>query len=194
MSPITRTTRAIVLGAVLVTGSAVAVAGPAIAATTATCPVVYWGSLEKASNVYPTIATVDNVRTGRHTCYDRIVFDIGGSGPLGYTIRYAEPTFTQDGSGEPVELIGAADLQITINAPAHDLDYVPTFDPADRFNAVDVSGYRTFRQVFWGGSYEGYTTVGLGVRARLPYRVFVLDGPGSNQRLVIDVAHRWTSF
>jgi hypothetical protein len=33
--------------------------------------------------------------------------------------------------------------------------------------------------------------LGLGVRARLPFRVFTLDGPGSMSRLVIDVAHHW---
>jgi hypothetical protein len=33
--------------------------------------------------------------------------------------------------------------------------------------------------------------VGLGVRARLPFRVFKLDGPGEGSRLVIDVAHQW---
>ena len=40
----------------------------------------------------------------------------------------------------------------------------------------------------WG---EYGTGIGLGVRARLPYRVFVLDGSGGGSRLVIDVAHRW---
>jgi len=30
------------------------------------------------------------------------------------------------------------------------------------------------------------------VRARLPFRVFVLAGPGNGSRLVIDVAHRWS--
>jgi hypothetical protein len=54
-----------------------------------------------------------------------------------------------------------------------------------------VAGFSTFRQVAYGGSYEGYTTIGLGVRARLPFRVFVLSGPGTGARLVIDVAHRW---
>ena len=39
------------------------------------------------------------------------------------------------------------------------------------------------------GSFEGQTTIGLGVRARLPFRVFVLAGPGSGSRLVVDVAH-----
>ena len=56
---------------------------------------------------------------------------------------------------------------------------------------VDVRGWTTFRQVAYAGCFEGQTTVGVGVRARLPFRVFALDGPGAGSRLVIDVAHRW---
>jgi hypothetical protein len=41
------------------------------------------------------------------------------------------------------------------------------------------------------GSFEGLTTIGLGVRAKLPFRVFTLNGPDGHSRLVIDVAHRW---
>ena len=41
------------------------------------------------------------------------------------------------------------------------------------------------------GSFEGYTTIALGVRARLPHRVFTLyDASTNRSRLVIDVAHR----
>ncbi len=40
-------------------------------------------------------------------------------------------------------------------------------------------------------SYVGSTNFKLGVRARLPFRTFVLPGPGSGSRLVVDVAHRW---
>jgi hypothetical protein len=40
--------------------------------------------------------------------------------------------------------------------------------------------------VAWAGSFEGQSTIGLGVRARLPFRVLQLPG-----RLVIDVAHHW---
>jgi hypothetical protein len=29
------------------------------------------------------------------------------------------------------------------------------------------------------------------VRARLPFRAFILDGPGEASRLVVDVGHRW---
>ena len=54
-----------------------------------------------------------------------------------------------------------------------------------------MAGYRTFRQVVYAGTFEGYTSVGLGVRARLPFRVLVLDGPGTSSRLVVDVAHHW---
>ena len=56
----------------------------------------------------------------------------------------------------------------------------------NRAELVNVSGYRTFRQVAWAESDAYYTRFGLGVRARLPFRVFTLPG-----RLVIDVAHRW---
>ena len=50
---------------------------------------------------------------------------------------------------------------------------------------------RAFRQVAWAGSFEGYSSLGLGVRARLPFRVFALDGPDAGSRLVVDVAHFW---
>jgi hypothetical protein len=49
---------------------------------------------------------------------------------------------------------------------------------------VPPPGWRT-------GYVEAQTTFGVGVRSRLPYRVFVLEGPGVGSRLVVDVAHRW---
>jgi hypothetical protein len=68
---------------------------------------------------------------------------------------------------------------------------VATYRPADPSRAVAVGGFTTFRQVAFLGTHEAQTQIGLGVRARLPFRVFVLRGPGSGSRLVIDVAHRW---
>ncbi len=56
---------------------------------------------------------------------------------------------------------------------------------------VNVSGFRTFRQACWGGTFEATTTVGLGVRARLPFRVFTIEGSKDTTRLVVDVAHTW---
>ncbi|MEZ5204746.1 MAG: hypothetical protein R2701_10320 [Acidimicrobiales bacterium] len=42
----------------------------------------------------------------------------------------------------------------------------------------------------FAGSFEGETTFGLGVRFRLPYRVFAVEG-SAGSKLVVDVAHRW---
>ncbi|MDF2144717.1 hypothetical protein [Knoellia sp. p5-6-4] len=43
---------------------------------------------------------------------------------------------------------------------------------------------------WWDSSFEGDTQLGLGVRARLPFRVSTLQD-AMTSRLVIDVAHRW---
>jgi hypothetical protein len=155
---------------------------------------ISWGSLPEARSAGDT-DMLNDVRSGRHACFDRLVFDLGGQDTTfgSYDVRYV-PVTTMDGSGAALPVRGDADLQIVLRAPAHDADYNPTFTPADRNEVVDVSGYTTFRQVRWGGTFEGYTTVALGVRARLPFRVFRLDGvPQSDfgPRLVIDVAHRW---
>jgi hypothetical protein len=76
-----------------------------------------------------------------------------------------------------------------VKAPTNNVDTgASTYDPRNPDELVKVRGWRTFRQVAFGGSFEGYTTIGLGVRARLPFRVFTLQNPG---RVVIDVAHRW---
>ena len=66
-----------------------------------------------------------------------------------------------------------------------------TYRPANEKELVNVAGYRTFRQVAWAGDFEGQTTIGLGVRARLPMRAFVLSSPDGGHRVVVDVAHRW---
>jgi hypothetical protein len=80
---------------------------------------------------------------------------------------------------------------VTVHAPAYDQAGNATYRPANRRELVDVSGFDTFRQVAYAGSFEGETTLGLGVRARLPFTAYVLPGPGSSSRVVIDVAHLW---
>ena len=166
-------------------GSGLVAPGPASAEPY--CGLV-WGSLAK-SDPAMSQAQVRNVRTGQHYCFDRLVIDLNG--PVGgHTVRYV-PQVVQDGSGFPVPLRGQAFLQITANAPAYDDGGNATYNPADKNELSNVSGYQTFRQVAWAGSFEGYSSLGLGVRARLPFRVFTLAGPDAGSRLVIDVAHFW---
>jgi len=134
-------------------------------------------------------APLSGVRAGQHDCFDRLVFDVAGA-LTGYHVGYVERV-TVDASGAPVPLRGGAFLSITVNAPAYDGSGSPTYVPADRAELAGVREYRTFRQVAWAGSFEGQTTVGLGTRARLPFRVHTLAGPGGGSRIVVDVAHSW---
>jgi hypothetical protein len=174
------------LAVALVTGTL-----PVAVATTSAQAAPYcgitWGSLAKTR---PALVPgpVSNVRSGRHTCFDRLVVDLKGRAP-GYTVKYVN-TFTAQGSGAAIPLRGGAKLAVTVNAPAYTASGTATFVPRNRAEVVDVTGYQTFRQVRWDSSFEGYTTLGVGVRARLPFRAFTIQDATSS-RLVIDVAHHW---
>jgi hypothetical protein len=148
---------------------------------------ITWGSVAKAG---PTTlpapgAAVGAVRAGRHDCYDRLVLDVGGVRSLGTWRAEYVRTVTEDASGRPVSLRGGAFLQISLGAGQ---GYRSSGELAP------VSGFSTFRQVASTGSFEGVTSIGLGVRARLPFRVLTMTGiPGSTNgvRIVVDVAHAW---
>jgi hypothetical protein len=174
------------LGAVSATASG-AVTTAAATAATPYCGIT-WGSLTKSQPATAVSPLVD-VRAGRHDCYDRLVLDIRAAAN-GYRVEYV-PEVYHDASGTLVPLRGGAKLLIVAYAPAYDDNYGPTYQPADPSELVNVSGFSTFRQIAWAGSFEGQSNIGLGVRARLPFRVFTLDGPGTGSRLVIDVAHQW---
>ena len=161
-----------------------ALAVPATLTTTATAAPycgITWGSLDKSAPT-TTVGSMTGVRAGQHDCYDRLVLDFTGH-ETGFRVRYVDTVYN-DPTGAVVPLRGGAKLEIVAFSPAG-------FVPANRSELVNVTGYRTFRQVAWAGSFEGQTTIGLGVRARLPFEVLVLQGPGNTSRLVIDVAHLW---
>ncbi len=185
------------LALLAVTAATAAVLAPAPAQAAAAYCGITWGSLPKAAEATrPADAEmVNGVRAGRHACFDRLVVDLGGQDSTfgTYDVRYVTQV-REDGSGRAVPVRGAADLQVVLRAPAYDEHGNATFRPADPAEVVDVTGYETFRQVAWAGSFEGSTTMALGVRARLPFRVLTLPGTAQSDdgpRLVIDVAHAW---
>jgi hypothetical protein len=164
----------------------------AVSSTASTSCGVTWGSTPKTA---PGAADrpLTDVRTGRHTCYDRMVLDIrpgSSDGSPGYRVRYVDRLY-QDGSGHPITIGGGAILEIVVDAPSYDPE---TFEPTypgrggKPLPGVDLTGYKTFRDARFGASYEGTTQLGLGVRARLPFRVI-----GLGDRLVVDVAHSWAA-
>lgn len=143
-----------------------------------------WGSLPEQRSPGST-GEVVNVRAGRHACFDRLVLDVSGDVD-GYFVRYVDRVH-HDGSGHVVPVRGGARLEVVVTAPATSTDawFLPNGE------LLDTRRYQTFRHLAWAGSFEGQSTYGLGVRARLPFRVLLLDGPGTGSRMVVDVAHRW---
>ncbi|MFH8499060.1 AMIN-like domain-containing (lipo)protein [Streptomyces coeruleorubidus] len=176
------------VGVAAVPAGAAPVAARTAAQATA-CP-TGWGSLPK-TDTSGTIAPVEDIRTGRHTCFDRMVIDVpGGGSDVGYSVRYVDRLY-QDGSGREIPVAGGAVLEVRVAAPAYDPETGAATYPgrvARPLPGVDLTGYRTFRDTRFAGSFEGETQIGLGVRARLPFRVLQLDG-----RVIVDVAHSWTA-
>jgi hypothetical protein len=173
----------LVVGVIALMSALVPVAPAAAACSTD------WGSVKETSDAHPDSPIVD-VRVGDHGCYDRLVVELDGAAP-GYVVKYVRH-FVPSADGKEHNLRGAATLQVTmLGARAHDDEGNPTYTPAHRRNMFNVDDFQTFRQVYWGGTFEGTTVIGLGVRARLPFRVQALDGPDDHTRLVIDVAHSW---
>jgi len=156
--------------ALLLAGVTIVLVAPTASAVT--CP-TGWGSLPKVNSV-SSQAHITSVRAGQNVCYDRLVFDVNGVSP-GWSVRYVNTVFAE-GTGAPLPVTGGAKLELVIRSLS------------DTTRMPSVNGFTTFRSVVYGGSFEGQTTVGLGVRARLPFRVFTLPNPS---RVVIDVAHHW---
>lgn len=173
------------LAVLLALAGALALAAPAAAAPACNPDVGSLARSAAAMNASPLVAT----RPGRHECFDRVVFQIAGSVGAGWDVQYVD-TVLQDGSGLPLTVAGGARLWVVLHHPSYDEQGNPTY--LHRVGPVaDVAGYRTLRSVVFGGSFEGLTTFGVGVRARLPFQVFALPGPGGDTRIVLDVLHTW---
>ena len=128
------------------------------------------------------LVTVTDVRTGEHDGYDRVVFEVEGEGTPGWDVRYVDEP-AQEGSGDPVEVTGAAVLQVTVTGAGYPYDTgVDEFAPG-----APVPGPGTaVTQVVFGGTFEGTTQAFVGTTGESPFRVYLLEGP---TRIVVEVAH-----
>jgi hypothetical protein len=157
----------------------------------------HWTTEPQVTATPPLIAELYLTRVGRHDCYDRIVFDVNGivEGPdvVGYGVSYVTGEVTSDPRGEPVPTRGDAALQIVVRAPSEAVEghqpWRPRPEVGDDLVPMDqLNGWDTFRQVTLAGSFEGQTTIAVGLSAQLPFRVGVVE-QGAITHVYVDVAH-----
>lgn len=124
-----------------------------------------------------------NIRFGAHDGYDRIVIDFAGEGTPGWLGRYVEEA-RQAGSGDPVELAGDYVIQVSVTGVVYPIEEGASAFVGDR-DFEPASG-TVIEQVVYGSIFEGQAEVYIGLSAREPFRVFLLEDP---TRVVIDVQH-----
>lgn len=188
---------AVASGAMLIPSATFASAAGAQSASVSATPTATtacstsWGTGAKGPTA-PTLSktSLTNVRAGQHPCFDRIVIDVSSQlSHQGYRVGYVSAVAHQ-GSGDVVALRGRAKLQVVVGAPAYDSKGKSTYTPRNPRELVRASTLKAVKQVAWAGSFEGQSTIGVGVDRSRPFRVYVLDSPAAPDRLVIDIAHR----
>lgn len=138
------------------------------------------------------------VRVGTHEGYDRVTFEF--KAPAGrpggqpatlpnFEIKDARPPLTQDPSGKPLTVQGAAFLQVVLHGSTSSY----TFDASGRQVPLGVTvpdrvpaGFDVVREVVEQGDFEAVESWVLGLSRSSCLRVFDLQDP---VRLVVDVAH-----
>jgi hypothetical protein len=153
-----------------------------------------WGTRPVSGSLAMSQSPLYLTRVGRHDCFDRVVFDVNGSQAVGFVARYV-PVVLADGSGKSVPVKGRAALEVIVRAPIYGTDDSghqpsrpsPTVGES-LITPPAISGWPSLRAVRFAGSFEGQTTVAVGVRERLPFRAFVTRD-GAYQHVVLDIAH-----
>jgi hypothetical protein len=129
----------------------------------------------------PAGLTVTAVRAASHEGYDRVVFELSGSGTPGWSVEYVDTPSAQ-GSGEAVDVPGSAYLQVTLQGISYPYD-----SGAEELarGEVAVPGTEVVEGVFYDATFEGTSVAWIGTSVRDDFRVYALTGPS---RLVVEVA------
>jgi hypothetical protein len=138
-------------------------------------------SVDVADPVDPDALTVTAVRAAGHEGYDRVVFELSGSGTPGWSVEYVDAPSAQ-GSGAAIDVPGSAYLQVTLQGTSYPYDSGATEVAR---GAVPVSGTDVVDGVFYDATFEGTSVAVIGTAARTPFRVYSLTGPS---RVVVEVA------
>lgn len=120
------------------------------------------------------------VRTGEHPEYDRVVFDLDGTGEPGWRVTYVDQAI-EDPKGDLVELEGDAVSEVIITGLR--MPEESEFDSVLSAGAFEVDDLEEVEEIHVSGLFEGQLQVFVGLDDEVPFRVFVLQDP---VRLVVD--------
>ena len=131
-------------------------------------------------------ALLTAVRLGSHDGYERIVFEFQGASVPGYRMQWTDQPITADGSGEPVEVEGAARLEMVFQ-PASGVDLsapelTVTYKGPDRISTAQTE---LITDLVRTGDFEAVLSWVAGATEAVPFRVQTLSSP---TRIVVDLA------
>ncbi len=140
------------------------------------------GVTEKKNLNIKGVAIMSDVRSARHSNYDRIVFEFAGPDLPTYHIEYIDKPVRACGSGDVVPLAGDGWLEVRFSdANAHTPEGQPTIK--DRQRSPNLPIVRDLRLTC---DFEAEVTWVAGVASPNRYRVIELKDP---TRLAIDIKH-----
>jgi hypothetical protein len=129
-------------------------------------------------------ANITDVRTGSHEGFDRIVFEFHDGLPEA-SLERAQPPFTQDASGEPIEVQGESFLRLILRGGTKQTDEgTSSYEGPTEFE----TNYPALVHLIEGGDFEAQSTWYFGLAAESCVRILTLADDGS-ARLVIDIEH-----
>jgi hypothetical protein len=126
--------------------------------------------------------TVTEIRIGRHDGFDRVVFEVDGTGTPGWDVRYVDEAVSQ-GSGYPVAVAGNAILQVTLTGVGYPTDTgIEEWSGPDPLSVADTE---VVTEVAWDATFEGTSVAFVGTTDEVPFRVYLIEDPA---RVVLEVA------
>ncbi|MCW2613365.1 MAG: hypothetical protein JWN08_359 [Frankiales bacterium] len=128
--------------------------------------------------------TVTAVRVARQDGFDRVVLELAGKGvgAPGWRVEYDDTPAAQ-GSGDAVEVDGAATLAVIVEGVGYPFD--TGVDEVDEDPALP-GDLEVVEDVVLGATFEGQFEAFIGVSGERPFTVRRLADPA---RVVIDIAH-----
>jgi hypothetical protein len=123
------------------------------------------------------------VRFGKHSGFDRVVFELDGD-LIGYYVDYGKPPFQGEASETSVKVRGKAFVEISLYPVGASDEHIQANEKRlTEQNKVKMPLIREAKPVEW---FEGELRYVIGLKRATPFRVQVLSNP---TRLVVDFKH-----